>query len=182
MSKKLSLTELKQQLIYKSHAELVEEIALLYKKFPLVKEYYQSNLSGDDTEVLNKYRDIIRGEFVMNGNRMPKLRLSVARKAVTDFKKVSSSPYNTADLMLFYVETGVKCMLEFGMDEPFCNSMESMYETALKHIVKEKLFAIFDSRLKGIIRIARGVGWGIDDQMSCLYEDYEAMVAEPVIL
>ncbi len=62
--------------------------------------------------------------------------------------------------MLLYVETGVKYIVEFGMDEPFCNSMESMYETALKHIVKENLFAVFDSRLKGIIHTARGAGWG----------------------
>jgi len=84
--------------------------------------------------------------------------------------------------MLLYVETGVRCMVEFGMDEPFCNSMKSMYEMVLKHIVKENLFAVFDSRLKGIIHAARGAGWGVDDQMSCLYEDYEALVPEPIIL
>ena len=84
--------------------------------------------------------------------------------------------------MLLYVEIGVSCMVEFVMNEPFCNSMKSMYETALKHIVKENLFAVFDSRLKGIIHAARGAGWGVDDQMSCLYEDYEALVPEPIIL
>lgn len=84
--------------------------------------------------------------------------------------------------MLLYVETGVRCMVEFGMDEPFCNSMKSMYEMVLKHIVKENLFAVFDSRLKGIIHAARGAGWGVDDQLEDLYANYEALVPEPIIL
>jgi hypothetical protein len=65
----------------------------------------------------------------------------------------------------------------------------SVYKFNALHVVctpqsreEPKLFAIFDSRLKDIIRVSGGAGWGIDDQMSCLYEDYEAMVAEPIIL
>lgn len=183
MSKKLSLTELKQQLFHKTHAELIEEIAQLYKKFPSVKEYYQASFSDDDAEVLDKYKDIIRGEFLMRGNRFPKMRLSVARKAVNDFKKISPSIYRIADIMITYVEAGVSCTNEFGdIDEPFYNSMESMYEAALKYIVKENLFAEFDGRLKDIVFNTRHTGWGFHDQLEYLYANYEALVPEPIIL
>lgn len=180
MATKLSLTELKKRLSSKTNAELVEEIAQLYKTFPNVKEYYQSILLDDDSVILEKYKEIIKGEFLMRGNRFPKMRLSVARKAVTDFKKISRSTHSIADIMVAYVEAGVSCTNEFGdIDEPFYNSMESMYETALKHVVKEHLFDEFGDRLFDIVDDTRGIGWGFHDQLSYLYESYEAMVEKP---
>jgi hypothetical protein len=180
MTTKLSLAELKKRLSSKANAELVEEIAQLYKTFPPVKEYYQSTLLGDDSAILKKYKEIINGEFLMRGNRCPKMRLSVARKAVMDFKKISNSSQSIADIMITYVEAGVICSNEFGgINEPFYNSMESMYETALKYVVKEHLFADFDDRLIAIVEDTRGMGWGFHDQLSYLYEAYEAMVEKP---
>ena len=180
MTTKLSLTDLKKRLSSKTNTELVEEIAQLYKNFPNVKEYYQAVLLGDDSAILEKYKEIVRGEFLMRGKRFPKMRLSVARKAVTDFKKISSSTQSIADIMVTYVEAGVSCTNEFGdIDEPFYNSMESMYETALKYVVKEYLFGEFDDRLAAIVDDTRGMGWGFHDQLSYLYETYEAMVEKP---
>ena len=100
---KLTLTQLKNHLKSKSANELVQEISELYKKFADVKDYYQTTLSeSDKKEVLQKYKLIVRNEFFpLRGE--PKMRLSVARKAVNDFKKISSSPENIADLMVFYV-------------------------------------------------------------------------------
>jgi len=180
MTTKLSLTELKKRLSVKTNAELIEEIALLYKNFPNIKEYYQSTLLGDDSTILEKYKEIVRSEFLMRGNRFPKMRLSVARKAVTDFKKISSSAQSIVDIMLAYVEAGVSCTNEFGdIDEPFYNSMESMYETALKYVVKEHLFGEFYDRLIAIVDDTRGIGWGFHDQLAYLFETYEAMVEKP---
>ena len=182
MTSKLSLTELKKRLSLKSNAELIEEIAELYKKFPAIKEYYQASFSGDDAAILDKYKDIVRGEFLMRGNRFPKMRLSVARKAVADFKKISSSVQSIADIMITYVEAGVSCTLEFGdIDESFYNSMESMYESAIKYIVKEHLFVEFGNRLYDIVQDTHDIGWGFHDQLSYLYENYEAMVKEPQV-
>jgi len=180
MTTKLSLTELKKRLSSKTKAELIEDIALLYKNFPNIKEYYQSSLLENDSAILEKYKEIVRGEFLMRGNRFPKMRLSVARKAVTDFKKISRSTQNIADIMLTYVEAGVSCTTEFGdIDEPFYNSMESMYEAALKYVVKEHLFEEFNDRLYDIVQDTYSVGWGFHDQLSYLYETYEAMVEKP---
>ena len=60
MTKKPTLTELKKNLRKKSQSELVDEIALLYKKLSCVKEYYQSSFFGDDSAVLKKYKKIGR--------------------------------------------------------------------------------------------------------------------------
>jgi Family of unknown function (DUF6155) len=175
MASKLTLSELKKRLSTKTNAELIEEIVQLYNKFPVVKESLQSSLCDDETETLKKYKDIIKKEFIGRGNRFPGMRLSVARKAVTEFKKISRSTHNIADLMISYVEAGVHCTLEYGdIDSSFYNSMESMYETALKHVVKEDLFSEFEDRLQAIVDNTSGMGWGFHDGLGDLFTQYEA--------
>ncbi len=175
MAKKPSLTELKKELRKKTQDELVEEIGLLYKKFNNVKEFYQASFFSDDSAVLEKYKKIVRDEFVPSGRtQFPKMRASVARKAISDYKKISCSNSGIADIMLSYVEAGVDCTNTFGdIDESFYNSMESMYESALKYMVKENLFHDFDERLKAVVTNTSGIGWFFHDTLSELYHEYK---------
>ncbi|MGO0307861.1 DUF6155 family protein [Endozoicomonas acroporae] len=174
MSKKPTLTELKKQLRKKSQNELVEEIAHLYKKFANVKEFYQASFFNDDSAVLEKYKKIVRDEYIPSGRRQfPSMRASVARKAISDYKKISCSNAGLADIMLTFVESGVWCTQEYGdIDEPFYCSMESMYESAIKFIVKEDLFYDFDDRLRSILRDTHDMGWGFHDTLSETYDTY----------
>ena len=145
-----------------------------YKSFDVVKEYYQVQLSGDDESVLQKYKEIIEHEFFPVSERKdPPARLSVARKAITDYKKLTGSDVNIADIMVYYVETGVRFTNEYGdIDEAFYISMESMYEKALKFIVDKKLTDIFNERLLAIVNDTDGIGWGFHDQLEYLYFHY----------
>ena len=174
MSKKSTLTELKKELRKKTQNELVEEIAHLYKKFSNVKEFYQASFFSNDSAILEKYKQIVQNEFIPNGrSHFPKMRASVARKAISDYKKISCSNAGIADIMLTYVESGVSCTTEFGdIDEPFYNSMESMYESALKYMVKERLFHEFQDRVRAIVKNTSQCGWGFHDQLSDLYHIY----------
>ena len=55
---------------------------------------------------MNKYKSIIEKEFIEGKTRgLPKMRFSVARKAVNDFKKLTNKPELIADIMLTYVES-----------------------------------------------------------------------------
>ena len=171
---KVSLTTLKNYLKQRSQAELMADITDLFGRLEGVKEYYQLKLAGDegDAAVLEKYRAIIRKEFFpARGFGNP--RLSVARKAVTDYKKLSNSPGGLASLMLFYVGQGVNYTIEYGdIDEPFYASMESMYEKALQHIVKYKLQTEFETDCKSVVERTRGMGWGFHDTLAGLYDEY----------
>ena len=103
-----SLTTLKQYLKTCSKEELIGDITELFKKFPVVKDYYQVKLNPqDNTQVAEKYKKIIKDEF-FPARGFGKARLSVARKAVNDYKKLAVNPTNIANMMLFYVEQGVK--------------------------------------------------------------------------
>ncbi len=170
---KLNQRTLKQYLKNLSREELLDEIGMLFDKFTKVKEYYQTKLGAEDSKaVLEKYKAVIEKEF--NPPRgLPKARLSVAKKAISDFKKVSNSPVDLADLMVAYVETGVRFTAQFGdIDEPFYISMESMFEKAVIHITKHKLHDQFEPRCRKIVRDTSNMGWGFHDQLSEIYEEY----------
>ncbi|RZN68445.1 MAG: hypothetical protein EF807_05935 [Candidatus Methanolliviera hydrocarbonicum] len=53
-------------------------------------------------EVTQYYKKIVQNEFYpMRGE--PKMRLSIAKRAVSDFKKASQNKEAVLDLMIFYV-------------------------------------------------------------------------------
>ncbi len=170
---KLNQRTLKQQLKHLSREELLDEIGMLFDKFTKVKEYYQTKLGAEDSRgVLDKYKAIIEKEF-NPPHGFPKARLSVAKKAISDFKKISNSPVDLADLMVAYVEAGVGFTRQFGdIDEPFYNSMEGMFEKAAIHITKHKLHDQFESRCRQIVRATSGMGWGFHDTLSEIYNEY----------
>lgn len=172
VSKKPSLTELRQYLKVRSQAELVEEIVELFRRMPAVKDYYQAKLTPQaESQVLDKYQKIIRDEFFPDRG-LGKGRLSIARQAVNDYKRVAVHPASVADIMLFYVEQGVKFTTEYGdIDDPFYHSMESMYKKALAWIVKYGLDDGFKRRCRRIVTDTSEMGWGFHDVLTDLYEE-----------
>jgi hypothetical protein len=173
MSKKpASITTLKKYLKSRSQDQLINDIAELYKRVPAVKDYYQIKLNPQaETEVLEKYMKIIKDEFFPTRG-YGKARLSVARKAINDYKKIAGTPTSVADIMLFYVEQGVRFTSEYGdIDEPFYISMESMYESALQWMEKHELKDVFHPRCKRIIDDTRNMGWGFHDTLQEIYHE-----------
>jgi len=169
--KNISIKTLKTYLSQRTKEELMDEITDLFSKFEMVKDYYQEKSGVEEGKILEKYKSQITHEFFpVRG--FGKARLSVARKAVTDFKKLSKSKEELADLMLHYVEMGVRFTNEYGdIDEPFYNSMESMYENVLKLIAEEELQAPFQYRCNKIVTDTNGIGWGFHDALGDMYYD-----------
>ncbi len=167
---KISVRTLRNQLKQRSQNDLIEELVLLFSRFDDVRNYYQFQLSGEpDEDVVAKYKAAIAEEFSTHG-RPGEGRLSVARRVVNQYKKVAPSERSLIDLMLFYVEAGVKYTNAFGdIDEPFYNSMESMYERTLETIVKHELQAEFEHRCMKIVTDTSGIGWGFHDELNMLY-------------
>ena len=169
---KINLSELKQYLKTCSQEELMADIAEFFKKFPSVKDYYQLKLyPQDEKEITVKYKKIIENEF-FPARGLGKARLSVAKKAISEFKKVCLTEMSMINLMLFYVEQGVKFTLTYGdIDEPFYLSMEGMYEKAVGMIMNSSLEAIFAERCRKIVKDTSGMGWGFHDTLSAIYEE-----------
>ena len=87
--------------------------------------------------MFNKYRDKVFEAFYPG--RGYNCKLKDGKQAISDFKKFGPSADLLADLMLFYVETGVKFTNEYGdIDEGFYSSMETTYVAALT-LMKKKI-------------------------------------------
>jgi hypothetical protein len=161
----MATPNLKKYLKTLTKEELINHIIELDKKYKPVQEYYQLYLNNDVEAVLNKYKKQIEYEFYPARGE-PKMRLSVARKAVTDAQKLGLPPGAMADIMLFYVETGVQFTNDYGdINEPFYNSMENMYLKALKFLDSEGLLSEFENRARNIVDKSADTGWGFYDTL-----------------
>ena len=167
--KEISLKNLKEYLKQRSKEELIGEISDLFTKYEYVKDYYQVKLGQSDGQVLQKYKDIIEDEFFPTRG-FGKARLSVARKAISDYQKMSPTSEGLADIMIFFVEMGVKFTNAYGdINEPFYNSMESMYKRAIKFITDHGIQDMFKTRCIKIVEDTVNIGWGFHDGLSNLY-------------
>ncbi len=169
----MSIQKLKVILSQKTEKELVTEIAGLYKRFSVVKDYYDAQISSESlTDVLKKYKSIILNEFLPK-HGFGDAKLSVARKVVMDYKKLIGISESLVDLAIYYVEVGVLFTNQFGdIDEAFYNSMESMYLQALKWMKELGLQAHFQQRAKAICNDTYGIGWGFHDGLCETYSNF----------
>jgi hypothetical protein len=164
---------LKSYLQQVSKEQLADDITELFTKFEPVRDYYQTKLLPENnSQIIEKYKAIIRNEF-FPARGFGKARLLVARKAVSEYKKICRTNASLADLMLFYVEQGVRFTDAYGdIDEPFYNSMESMFKKAVEFIVTHKLQDVFEDRCRRIVSDTSGMGWGFHDQLSDIYNEH----------
>lgn len=164
------LTQYIESLSLKDRAK---EIKKLYQLFPEIVEYYQAKLSNEgETELMNKYTLIIEREF-RTYNIPGRARINIAKKAVSDFIKISTHSFNIAEIMIRYVEAGVKFTNEYGdIDESFYNSMEIMFEKAFKYILENKMQDVFRERCVKIVSDTDDIGWGFHDNLSELFSRY----------
>jgi hypothetical protein len=167
---KLTTREVRKYLESKSHADLVSDIVLLFSQFDGVKEYYSTLMGhGYSEELLEKYKTVIRKEF-FPARGYGSARLSIARRAINDYKKVSRNLLGLVDLMIFYVEMGVRYTNEYGdINEAFYNSMESVYNGALKLITSNGLQDQYRTRCHKIVTDTHDIGWGFHDNLSDMY-------------
>jgi hypothetical protein len=132
--------------------------------------------------VSEKYKKIIKNEF-FPARGYGNARLSVAKKAFSEYKQTSPSTEGLIDIMLFYVEQGVLFTDAYGdINEPFYNSMEGMYEKALAEIDRHGLHGDFYERCQSIVEDTSDVGWGFHDGLRDLYQETFAKKGMPLPL
>ena len=167
----ITKTAIKAYLSQQPPERLMADLLELFTKFPAVQAYYQAKLSPiDDARLVEKYKAMISREFFADGEG-GQARRAAARKAIAEYKSVSGDPAGLADLMLFFVETGVEHAKTYGeMGESFYNGLASMFYKALQHLAKHGLQAQFDERCRKITRDAAGCHWGFQETLTELYD------------
>ena len=172
-AKRLTLTEVKKSLKTYEKEALLSILVDCYKQSAEVKNYIHVLLNPEEAieDLYQKSKKQIINEFFPERG-FGKMRLSVAKKAITEFKNVSNDEHKTIDLMIYYVEVGVEFTNTYGdIDEPFYNSMISMYGNVISKIAKRlALYDQFTERLETIVENTAGIGWGFHDELSYLYD------------
>ena len=149
------------------HSALLDLVKDLYEAETPNRDFIHARCQAEDGggEVLERYRKkVVEPFFPARG--VGKLKLGEARKAIRDYRKATGNLPGTAELLMTYVENGVRFTQEYGdIDERFYNSIDSaLGELAalLRGEVRE-LYPQFRNRLADIERRADGIGWGFHD-------------------
>lgn len=169
---KVKIPELKRHLKEYNQNELIKLIVDLYKQNNNIQDYLSVKLLGEETiqDLYENAKAEIENEFFPEKG-FGKMRLSKAKSAITNFKKLTKDHLKTVDLMLFYVEVGTEFTNTYGdIDERFYNSMLSMYDKVIAECEKdEKLFHELKDRLYEVVVESDGIGWGYHDGLEDLY-------------
>ncbi len=163
-------TDVKRALQSLDEKALILLVQDLYKLSAGNREFLTARLLQVQTnELLETYRKRIVHEFFPpRGFGDPKL--SVARRAVSDYRKATGNMIGTLDLMLTYVETGTEFTNTYGdLWEGFYNSMESMLDGIADLLFKQpELYLEVDAaqRLLQLSFAAGSIGWGYGDYVN----------------
>lgn len=172
-SRKITVTQVKKALKDYDKDTLLSILMDCYKQSNDVKNYIHVLINPDEAvdELYTKARKLIMNEFFPQKG-YGKLRLAQAKKAITDFKKLSNDETRTIDLMIYYVESGVKFTNTYGdINDTFYYSMASMYANVISKIIEnDKLYIRFNDRLEQIVNDTSGIGWGFHDELSYSYD------------
>ena len=155
--------ELTKYLNQLSKEELIKEVEKLNSKFANVKEYYESELSEDNSALIAKYKKAIKKEFFPSDKSgvSCEARSSVLRKIISDFSKISVFEVDLIELILYRVEMAIEYTAEYGdVDEQFYTSAENYFAKACVLIAKNKMENTYEERCMKMIYKTRDFGWG----------------------
>ena len=167
----MGLADLKKELKKLDKEKLIDLIGDLYKKNKSAKEFFDFYVSPNEDELFKKYRDKVFEAFYPK--RGYGYKLKDGKQAINDFKKLGPATELLANLMLFYVESGVKFTNDFGdVNEAFYNSLTTTFVDALKIMDKENLLSKFEERVEKIVDNTSGIGWGFHDYLVQVWFDF----------
>lgn len=175
MAKKITITQLKKELKTKTNEELVDIITDLTKALPAVKDYMTLKYAPESTqELVDEAKKKVRAEF-FPARGYGEGKISVAKKIISEFKKISINSEPLIDIMLYYVEVCNEYTEAYGdIDAQFYYSAESMYDKVVQLINQnDKLvYQKFADRLVELATYAC-VAWGF---RGSLYESFATII------
>jgi hypothetical protein len=168
----MSKLQLKKMLQSMDKSEVISLVLEMYDIKKEIKEYLDYITNPNEKRQFEKAKLIIRNEYFPEKG-FPKERLSVAKKAISDFSKLKPSPELEAELMIFLVECGCQFTHEYGdINEAFYISMEKNFDRSLKFIEKHGLLAKFRPNAERCLEWSSDCGWGFADGIADIFYEY----------
>jgi hypothetical protein len=168
----MSKSEFKKMLQSMDKGEIISLVVEMYDTKKEIKDYLDYVTRPNEKEQFEKAKQIVENEYFPSKG-FPKARLSVAKKAVTDFSKLKPSPELEAELMMFLVECGCQFTHEYGdISETFYSSMEKNFGRAMQFIEKHNLTDKFRPNAEHCLEWSADCGWGFADEIAYIFYEY----------
>lgn len=172
MSKTRTAPQIKRELRKFEKEKLVSMIMDCYKMSGEVRDYINDVLNPAEAieNLYNKAKSQILHEFFpKHGSN--KFKITHAKKAITEFRKLTHDDERTLDLMIFYVEMGVGyAHFNRNPGEYFIESLVSMYGKAVHELMGQvDLHKPYYERLQIIIDDASHIGEEFQEKLRHLF-------------
>jgi hypothetical protein len=171
---KLTKSVLNKHLKQLSNDQLIDLAKACYGASKDMEKFLAIRILGDEAveSLFHEYRKKVEREFFPERG-FGKLRLQEAKKAISEFERLTESVKYSLELKLIYVEMGVSFMLTYGdIDERFYYSMASMYADIIDQVNEDETAELFDEyeeRIEAIVSKTEGIGWGFHDNLADLH-------------
>ncbi len=173
-TKKPNWSQVKAVLADQEPKELLKLLGDLYRLSKGNRVFIESRfLAGD--EALEHYKKIIEDALYPDVYRNKPIRLSVGKKAISDYKKATNDTVGTLELIVHYLEQGNEFTAEYGdIDSQFYDSLCSMLDRILELLVDQSADVLdqYVPRLEQVVLRASGIGWGYHDYISAQWEEF----------
>ena len=168
----MSKTEVKKYIKSLDRQGLEQLVLDLYTARKEAKEFLDYAVHPNDNAKYEQYKEIITKEFFPKRGD-GKMRFSVCKKAVKDFKSLDPDPVLLCDLLLYIPECASKVANGWGdLWESFYDSAYTNSVNALKEISKHGLQSHFQTRVDKILANCQSSGYGFLDMMEDAYAEY----------
>ena len=159
----------------KSKTELLKLISDLYASSSDNRNFIHARCSVGSGG-LDEYKKIISDSVYPDVYNNERIKLSVGKKAITDYFKATKDEIGKLELMLHYLEAGNNFTLDFGdIDERFYSSLESMFSNILSLLKKQNANTQRNilTRLREVVSSSQNIGWGYHDSIGDLLAEFE---------
>lgn len=170
----MSKAALKKELSKLTKEQLVAQIMDLYSNNKSVKTFYDFYLNPkNEKELLDKCKKAIRKEFNVESPERASLKFSVAKRVISELKKLKTSPETIADAMMYLAESACEFTAEWGdMDEPYYIAAWNNFGAALKFIAQNNMLNDFKLRAEQCVQWASPCGYGFSSDIAEVYYSY----------
>lgn len=149
-------------------AQLLEVARDLYHLSQENRDFLNARYLASENR-LDPYKKIIDDAIYPNIYQSKPIRISAAKKAISQYTKATGDQAGTLELMVYFVERGNQFTVDFGdIDAGFYSSLESMFGSVLKvlqHTGPDVVSRVLP-RLVAIRDAATGIGWGYYDYLN----------------
>lgn len=150
---------------------LIGLISDLYSFSQENKKFLHSRFSLTK-EPLAPYKKIIEESLYPDMYKGMPIKISAAKKAISDYSKAAGDPKGILELMVFFVECGNDFTVNCGdIDEAFYLALERMYANAIENLLTmdKETVSEYIPRLENIVNSSNGIGWGYHDSLADMF-------------